>query len=120
MKIGDIAKRTGLTAHTLRYYERIGLLPYVLRDASGQRAYDDSVLGWIAFLQRLKTTGMSLREMLRYAQLRADGPATNAERQRLLEEHRARLRIHITDLQAALRVLDDKIDGYAGSNINQE
>ncbi|MEY9413635.1 DNA-binding transcriptional MerR regulator [Bradyrhizobium japonicum] len=70
MKIGDLAKRTGLSAHTLRYYERIGLLPYADRDRSGQRDFDASILTWIAFLDRLKTTGMPIRDMLRYAALR--------------------------------------------------
>ena len=60
MKIGDIAQRTGLTAHTIRYYERIGLLPFAPRDSTGQRVYDASVLTWIEFLGRLKTTGMSI------------------------------------------------------------
>lgn len=74
MKIGELAKRAGLSAHTLRYYERIGLLPRADRDASGQRDYDASILVWIGFLERLKTTGMPIREMLRYAALREQGP----------------------------------------------
>lgn len=57
MKIGELAKRSGLSAHTIRYYERIGLLPYADRDQSSQRDYDASILIWIAFLGRLKTTG---------------------------------------------------------------
>ena len=67
MKIGNLAKRTGLSAHTIRYYERIGLLPRADRDSSGQRDYGASILVWIEFLGRLKTTGMPIREMLRYA-----------------------------------------------------
>ena len=76
MKIGELAKRTGLSAHTLRYYERIGLLPYADRDRSGQRDYDASILAWIEFLGRLKTTGMPISEMLAYAALREAGEAT--------------------------------------------
>ena len=60
MKIGELAALTGLSAHTIRYYERIGLIPYAVRDQTGQRAYDRSVLDWIEFLGRLKTTGMSI------------------------------------------------------------
>ncbi|MBB4304445.1 DNA-binding transcriptional MerR regulator [Rhodobium orientis] len=115
MKIGKLAKRSGLTAHTIRYYERIGLLPYADRDASGQRDYDASVLVWIAFLGRLKTTGMPIRDMLRYAALREQGAETEAERRRLLEEHRARVRECIAELQDSLLVLDTKIAGYAGA-----
>ncbi|SDV46403.1 MerR family transcriptional regulator [Chitinasiproducens palmae] len=115
MKIGELARRTGLSAHTLRYYERIGLLPATPRDGGGQRDYNPSVLTWLAFLGRLKQTGMPIREMLRYAQLRAAGPATSGQRQALLTVHRDEVRQRIALLQAALAVLDDKIAGYAGA-----
>lgn len=114
MKIGELSKRSGLTAHTIRYYERIGLLPYADRDRSGQRDYDASILTWIEFLDRLKTTGMPVREMLRYAALRERGVGTEAERGALLEQHRERVRAHVARLQACLLVLDTKIAGYAG------
>ena len=104
MKIGELAKRSGLSAHTIRYYERIGLLPYADRDQSGQRNYDATILTWIAFLDRLKTTGMPIREMLRYAALRERGVGTEAERRTLLEQHRARVRDHLNELQACLHV----------------
>lgn len=113
MKIGELARRSGLTAHTIRYYERIGLLPYADRDRSRQRDYDASILVWIDFLHRLKTTGMPIREMLRYAALRAEGVGTETERRRLLERHRDAVRAHVADLQASLLVLDTKIAGYA-------
>jgi len=112
MKIGELAKRTGLSAHTIRYYERIGLLPFADRDAGGWRDYDDSILVWIDFLDRLKTAGMPIREMLRYAKLRAEGDRTAPERRALLERHRERVRAHLADLQACLLVLDTKIDTY--------
>ena len=115
MKIGELAKRTGLTAHTIRYYERIGLLPYAARNDSSQRDYDAAILTWIEFLGRLKTTGMPIREMLRYAALREQGDATNDDRRRLLEAHREQVRSHVADLHACLLVLDTKIAGYAGS-----
>ena len=112
MKIGELAKRTDLSAHTLRYYERIGLLPVADRDASGRRDYDASILVWIEFLHRLKTTGMPIREMLRYAELRAAGDHTGPDRRMILEAHRKKVRTHLADLQAALLVLDTKIDTY--------
>jgi DNA-binding transcriptional MerR regulator len=115
MKIGDLAKRTCLTAHTIRYYERIGLLPRASRRAS-QREYDASILPWIEFVGRLKTTGMPIRDMVRYAALRQQGAATEAERRELLVEHRLRVRAHVAALHACLSVLDDKIAGYAGQN----
>lgn len=117
MKIGDLARRTGLSAHTIRYYERIGLLPYAPRDPSRQRGYDASILTWIAFLGRLRTTGMPIRDMLRYTQLRERGPDTLDERRILLEAHRAKVRAHLAELQDCLVVLDTKIAGYAGSDM---
>ena len=113
MKIGELAKRSGLTAYTIRYYEQIGLLPVADKDASGQRDYDVSILTWIEFLGRLKATGMPIREMLRYAALRQEGASTDAERRALLVAHRKKVRAHVANLQANLLVLDAKISGYA-------
>ena len=113
MKIGDLARRCGLTAHTIRYYERIGLLPYADRDQGRRRDYDPSILTWIDFLGRLKSTGMPIREMLRYAALREQGAGTEAERRELLQTHRARVQTQVETLNACLLVLDTKIGGYA-------
>lgn len=113
MKIGELAKRSGLSAHAIRYYEKIGLLPKPARDRAGLRDYDSGILVWIDFLNRLKTTGMPIRDMLRYAKLRERGDGTNAERQELLKRHRESLAARIATLTANLAVIDDKIDGYA-------
>ena len=113
MSIGELAKRAGLTAYTLRYYERIGLLPYASRGVSGMRDYDESILGWIEFLGRLKTTGMPIRDMLRYAELRTIGASTMIERRELLEKHRDHIRVRLSELQTCLQVLDTKITGYS-------
>ncbi len=117
MKIGELARRTGMTAHTIRYYERIGLMPYAHRGQDRQRDYDPSILTWIEFLGRMKTIGMSIRDMQRYARLREQGPETEIERRVLLEEHRARVSAHVAELQACLTVLDTKIAGYASSTM---
>ncbi|CAN7755528.1 MerR family transcriptional regulator [Caballeronia sp. LjRoot34] len=120
MKIGDIAGQTGLTAHTIRYYERIGLLPFAPRDSAGQRMYDASILTWIEFLGRLKTTGMPIQEMLRYAGLRAQGAVTEEARCKLLTEHRDQVQLRVAELQACLLVLDNKIAGYANAQLRTE
>lgn len=112
MKIAEIAAKTGLSAHTLRYYERIGLLPPVRRDSGGRRSYAPDDMAWLSFLQRLRTTGMPIRDMLRYAQLRAQGPQTSAARRTLLDDHRAALRQHVDALQECLNQLDIKITTY--------
>lgn len=112
MKIGELAKRTGLSAHTIRYYERIALLPRADRDSGGQRDYDEAILAWISFLKRLKATGMPTREMRQYAELRALGEQTASARKELLELHRERVRQHLTELEASILVLDTKIETY--------
>ena len=114
MKIGELAQRSGLSVHALRYYERIGLLPKIGRDGARHRDYDVSILTWIAFLDRLKTTGMPIRDMVRYAQLRPLGQASEKERCQLLEAHRDKVRAHVAHLQDCLEVLDAKIAGYGG------
>lgn len=112
MKIGELARKSGFSAHTLRYYEKIGLLPRADRK-SGQRDYGVEVLVWLAFIAQLKATGMPLSQMITYARLRAKGPATLAARRELLAAHRKGVRAHVEVLQESLSVLDKKIAGYA-------
>ena len=111
--IGEVVARTGLTAHTLRWYERIGLLEPPARSQSGQRRFSDHDLGWLEFLNKLRLTQMSVADMVRYAELRREGEHTAAARQELLIQHRDEVRQRITDLQATLMIIDYKIDFYA-------
>ncbi|MEY9965372.1 DNA-binding transcriptional MerR regulator [Streptacidiphilus sp. MAP12-16] len=111
--IGEVVARTGLTAHTLRWYERIGLLERPARSHSGQRRFSDRDLAWLEFLGKLRLTAMSVADMVRYAELRREGEHTAAARQELLERHRDEVRQRITDLQATLLIIDYKIDFYA-------
>lgn len=84
MNISTFAERTGLTPHTLRYYEKLGLLSGISRDASGHRAYRSADIEWVKFICRLKATGMPLEQISQYAHLRACGDSTPAERRRAL------------------------------------
>lgn len=115
MKIGELAQRSGVTAHTLRYYEKIGLLSYASRDAGGQRRYDESVLVWLGFISRLKASGMPLQAMLQYAALREAGAETEAQRLQMLSEHRLQVQARLAQLQDCLQMLDQKILGYTDS-----
>ncbi|MFF2076404.1 MerR family transcriptional regulator [Kitasatospora sp. NPDC058162] len=112
--ISEVAAASGLTAHTLRWYERIGLLDPVDRAVGGQRRYCDGDLHRLAFLGRLRLTGMSVADMLRYVDMARRGEETYVERRELLETQREEVRQRIVDLQATLAVLDHKIDLYAG------
>lgn len=112
LTVGQVAKLTGLTTHTLRWYEQVGLLKSVARDAAGHRQYTRTDLRWLVLLMRLRATGMPVSEMLRYAELvRADVP-TESQRAELLEAHRDRVLSHIADLHRDLDVINRKIAGY--------
>jgi DNA-binding transcriptional MerR regulator len=104
---------TGLTAHTLRWYERIGLMPHVDRSHTGQRRYSNRDLDWLAFVGKLRLTGMPVADMVRYAELVREGEHTFADRQELLRTTREDVRRRIAELQETLAVLDYKIDFYA-------
>lgn len=112
MLIGDLAEKSGLSVDTIRYYEKIGLLPKVPRDAGGRRVYDRTILRWVDFLDRLKATGMGIKDRLRYADLRSRGAASLTPRRHLLERHRQKVAADIDRLTEMLGVLDDKIDLY--------
>ncbi len=88
LSIAEAAEASGLSVHTLRYYERTGLLEPVRRNGSGHRRYRAADLERITFLTRLRATGMPIREVRRYAELMKAGEATNEERLALLEAHR--------------------------------
>ena len=111
--ISEVEARTGLTQHTLRWYERIGLMPHVDRSHSGQRRFSDKDLDWLAFVGKLRATGMSVADMVRYAELVRAGGHTVDERRELLERTRRDVRARITELTDALGVLDYKIGTYA-------
>ncbi|AEW93858.1 transcriptional regulator, MerR family [Streptantibioticus cattleyicolor NRRL 8057 = DSM 46488] len=113
--ISEVVAHTGLSAHTLRWYERIGLLPHVDRSHTGQRRYRDRDLNWLAFVGKLRLTGMPVADMVRYAELARQGEQTHPERLRLLQAHREDVRRRIAELQDTLAVLDYKIDVYAGA-----
>jgi DNA-binding transcriptional MerR regulator len=113
--ISEVVAYTGLSAHTLRWYERIGLMPHVDRSHSGQRRYTDRDLDWLDFVGKLRLTGMPVADMVRYAELVREGDHTYPERLELLVAHREDVRRRITELRDTLDVLDYKIDLYAGA-----
>ncbi|MER6250484.1 MerR family transcriptional regulator [Streptomyces sp. NPDC001584] len=116
--ISEVEARTGLTQHTLRWYERIGLMPHVDRSHSGQRRFTDKDLDWLAFVGKLRATGMSVADMVRYAELVREGEHTVGERRELLERTRREVRSRINELTDALAVLDYKIDMYAMKTVS--
>jgi DNA-binding transcriptional MerR regulator len=112
--IDQASKRSGLTAYTLRYYERIGLLAPVARAAGGQRLYAPSDMAWLEFLLRLRTTHMGIGKMQKFAKLRSDGDSTITERRRMLESHLQDVKAEIVAMQNAVGALEEKIVHYRG------
>jgi DNA-binding transcriptional MerR regulator len=114
LTIADASERTGLTAHTLRYYEREGLMLGVDRAGSGHRRYSEHDLGWIELITKLRATGMPIREIRRYARLVRDGADNERERLALLAAHRERVRRSLAEVTEHLAAIDRKIAYYAG------
>ena len=111
MLIGEISEKTGLPESTLRYYEKKRLIR-VSRDKSGRRDYQESDIEWIKFIRRLKETGMRLRDIQRYAELRYAGASTMPERLDMLRIHRTYVLEQREKWDEYLRNLDDKIGFY--------
>ncbi|MEH6566004.1 MAG: MerR family transcriptional regulator [Halopseudomonas sp.] len=112
MNMSAFAAQTGLSAHTLRYYEKIGVMPHIQRNSSGHRAFTLRDLEWVRFVTRLKETGMPLEGILVYAGLRAQGDSTLDQRQQILEMHRDALKLRIEKEQLHLQALETKIKHY--------
>ena len=96
----------------MRYYERIGLLDAVPRGPDGRRRFRTADLDWISFLTRLRTTGMSIQGMQRFAELRKIGDSTAPARLELLRQHRDAVQRKISELADCMGALDDKIAYY--------
>lgn len=111
--IAQAAQATGVSVHTLRYYERAGLMREpVARAASSHRRYTASDIAWVSFLTRLRLTGMPIREMARYARLARAGAGTETDRLALLTEHRRRVLDRLHEEQRNLAAIDCKIAHY--------
>jgi DNA-binding transcriptional MerR regulator len=113
LTIAEAAERTGVSTHTLRYYERIGALREPPERApSGHRRYTERDLSWIVLLTRLRATGMPIATLLRYAELAREGDASAGERKALLLRHRAEVAARVEQLREDLAVIDYKIEIY--------
>ncbi|MFC8535824.1 MerR family transcriptional regulator [Streptomyces sp. NPDC057249] len=112
--ITEVAQLTGLRAHTLRWYEEMGLVTDVSRGPGGRRSYEDSHLRWLDFLVQVRETGMTVADLTRYVELVREGEDERSvsERLALLEAHRRRLDDQATRLKRCLRHVDDRLASY--------
>ncbi len=112
MTITEVSRRYGLSADTLRYYERIGLLPPVPRTAGGIRDYDETSCQWIELMKCMRSAGVQIEALIEYVALFRQGDTTLGARKQLLIEQRSQLIARMAEMQASLERLDDKIQRY--------
>lgn len=112
MRIAEVSKKYDISADTLRYYERIGLLEHVRRNESGIRDYSDADCARIQFIKCMRGANVSIEALIEYMQLFAEGDSTVAARKALLEEQRDLVQERINEMQAGLDRLNYKIENY--------
>lgn len=112
MKINEVSKLYNISADTLRYYERIGLIPPVTRNESGIRDYSETDCKWVQFAKCMRGAGLSVESLIEYVALFAEGDKTRAARKELLIEERAKLMERMAQMQETLEKLNWKIDNY--------
>ena len=112
MTISEVSEKYGISADTLRYYERIGLIPPVPRNKSGIRDYDENSCGWINLMMCMRKAGVQIEALIEYVNLFYQGDETIEARKQLLREQRDRLLERITQMQESLDLLNSKIEKY--------
>lgn len=112
MTIAEVSRRYQLSPDTLRYYERIGLIPAVGRTKSGIRDYSESDCNWVEFIKCMRGAGLPIESLVEYVALFVQGDKTVPARKLLLIEQRQKLAQRISEMQGVLARLDTKIEGY--------
>jgi len=120
MTIAEVSKKYDLTADTLRYYERIGLLPVVNRGNSGNRDYTEENCRWVQFIKCMRSAGLSIEVLIEYVTLFQQGDETVGIRKELLMEQRKHIVEKMEELKNTLSYLDKKIDGYEDNMLKFE
>lgn len=110
--IGQVAQKTGLSTHTLRYYEKEGLLPFVKKSGSGLRIFSDSDLGWLAMIECLKETGMPLKGIKQYIDWFIEGDSTLQNRLDMFRAQKTHIEEQIAQLQKHMEKINYKIKLY--------
>lgn len=120
MNIKKVSEQTGVSADTIRYYERIGLLPRVRRNKSGVRDFSEQDIAALEFIRCFRSAGMSVESLIEYMSLVEEGEGTEKARMKILEEEREKLISCIAELQAAKERLDYKIENYKNIILKKE
>jgi DNA-binding transcriptional MerR regulator len=112
LTVTEAAREAGVSAHTLRYYERAGLLPPVERDGSGHRRFTTQDLDWLVMITRMRATGMPIRRIREYAELVWAGEGNERERLAIMEAHREQVLKRLAEIERNLELIDYKIGLY--------
>lgn len=120
MTITEVSRNYNLTADTLRYYERIGLIPPVNRNNSGVRDFTEEDCNWVQFIKCMRGAGLSIEVLIEYVKMFQEGNSTVKARKELLIEQRNQLADRIKEMQETLDRLDKKIDGYEERVLRKE
>ena len=112
MNISQVSKMLHVSADTLRYYEKVGLLPSVNRKESGIRDYDETDIGWIQFIKCMRSAGLPIKELVRYVELFQKGDATVHERKEILKKQKGVLERKLQEMQETLDMLNYKVENY--------
>ncbi|MED1421218.1 MerR family transcriptional regulator [Bacillus smithii] len=120
MKITEVSEKFDISQDTLRYYERIGLIPHVNRNKSGIRDYTEEDCKWVEFIKCMRSAGLSIEVLIEYVKLFQQGDATIEARKELLTEQRKKLIARMEDMQKSLERLNYKIERYEQSVIEKE
>jgi DNA-binding transcriptional MerR regulator len=112
MNIAEVAEKYGLSTDTLRYYERIGLIPPVKRSKGGVRVYDETDLTWVEFAKCMKDSDTPIETIIEYAALIQQGESTRQTRKEILINQRSQIALRLESLQKTLDSLNDKIANY--------
>ncbi|MEK3916034.1 MerR family transcriptional regulator [Paenibacillus sp. FSL H7-0331] len=110
--VNDVSKKTGISAHTLRFYEKQGVLPYAERNDNGVRLYDESSIEWIETIISLRSTGMPLAELKQYVELHKEGDQTLLERKKMMVDHKVRVEEQMLQLMKTLGKINYKMALY--------
>jgi DNA-binding transcriptional MerR regulator len=120
MTISEVSEKYDISAETLRYYERVGVIPPVNRNENGIRDYTEIDCNWVQFIKCMRNAGLSIESLIEYTTLFQKGSSTHDARKQILIEQRDELVTRISDMQTALDRLNKKIDGYDETMKNYE
>jgi DNA-binding transcriptional MerR regulator len=120
MKIGEVSEKYGISSDTLRYYERIGLLPSVNRSESGIRDFNELDLRRVSFIKCMRSAGLPIEVLIRYFELVQQGDATIEARKDILVEQREQLLDRMKEMQETLDLLNYKINVYENAVLKRE